>query len=102
MAPRARSTHSDTGLLNGEPRKLVIQGAEILFATVARTQREMLDFAALRLEKDGDTIRELTACQTWTDALSVQSRWVQETIRDYAAEATKLLALSTNADRQAS
>jgi hypothetical protein len=44
----------------------------------------------------------LTACRNWTDALTVQSRWVQETMRDYTAEASKLLALYTDAERQES
>ena len=62
----------------------------------------MLEFVSRRAEKNGEVLRELTACQNWTDALSVQSRWVQEMVQDCAARTTKLLALPTSAGRQES
>jgi hypothetical protein len=101
MAQQARSYDTDnvtrfTGALpNGEFGQAMIPGTDTLFATFAHRQREMLDFIVMRLEKDGEVIRELTACRNWPDALTVQARWVQETIRDYTAEASKLLAFST-------
>jgi Phasin protein len=105
-AQRARSNYTDnvtrfTGAFgNGNSAQPIVQGAEALFATFAKSQREMLDFVSMRLEKDSDTIRELTSSQNWTDALSIQSRWVQETIRDYTEEATRLLALYTRVGRE--
>ena len=54
----------------------------------------------MRLEKDGELIRELGACQNWADALTVHSRWVQETLRDYTAETSKLFAFSMSAEQQ--
>jgi Phasin protein len=107
-AQRARSKDTPdipqfTGALtNGHSWQSMIPGAETLLATLANSQREMLDFASMRLEKDGDAIREVTACRNWTDALTVQSRWSQEMLRDYTAETTKLLALYTNAGGQES
>jgi hypothetical protein len=107
-AQRARSTYTDnitqfTGaLMNGHSGHSMIPGAETLFATLAASQREMLDFVSRRLEKNGEVMREVTACRNWADALTVQSRWVQEMMRDYSAEATKLLALYTSAEKQES
>ena len=101
-AQRARSTYTDnitpfTGVLpNGDFGQPMIRGAETLFAIFANSQRQTLDFAVMRMEKDGNLIRELTACRNWTDAFGVQSRWIQETIRDFTAQTTKLLALSAN------
>ena len=105
-AQQARSSYADNvtqftrALTNYEPGQLMIPGTDTLFATFASRQREMLDFMAMRLEKDGEVIRKLGSCQNWTDALAVQSQWVQETIHDYTAAATKLLALDTKAERQ--
>ena len=107
-AQRARSHYTKnvtrfTGALtNGPAGQSMIPGAETLMASFAASQREMLEFVSMRLEKDGEVFRELTACRNWTDALTVQSRWVQETMRDYTAEASKLLALYTDAERQES
>ena len=105
-AQPARSTYADNvtqftrALTHNEPGQFMIPGTDTLFATFADRQREMLDFVAMRLAKDGEAIRELGSCRNWADALAMQSHWVQETIRDYTAEATKLLALYTNAERQ--
>jgi Phasin protein len=107
-AQRARSNYTDnvtpftSAFANGHSGQSMIQGAEALFATFAMSQREMLDFVSMRLEKDSEAIRELTSSHNWADALTVQSRWVQETIRDYTAEAAKLLALYTKTGRDMS
>jgi Phasin protein len=105
-AQRARPTDTNTiipfagALANGHLGQLMLPGAEAFFATLAASQHEMLDFVSRRAEKNGEVLRELTACQNWTDALSVQSRWVQEMVQDCTAETTKLLTLSTTAVRQ--
>jgi hypothetical protein len=105
-AQQARSTYADNvtqftrALTHNEPGQFMIPGTDTLFATFADRQREMLDFMAMRLEKDGEVIRELGSCRNWADALTVQSRWVQEAIRDYTAEASKLFAFSTSAEQQ--
>jgi Phasin protein len=106
-AQRARPTDTNHlvpfagALANGHLGQLMLPGAEAFFAAMAASQREMLDFVSRRAEKNGEVLRELTACQNWTDALSVQSRWMQEMMQDCTAETTKLLALSTTAGRQA-
>ena len=55
----------------------------------------MADFMSLRTEKDSKFFREALACKNPTDALSVQSHWMEETLRDYSAEMTKMLAIYT-------
>lgn len=104
---RARSTYSDqsekltSSLGAREAEFLVTRGAETIFSAIAEGQRELLSFMAMRLEKDGDFIRQATACQNWPDVLAVQSRWVQEMLGDYTGEATKMLAIcSSNAGRK--
>jgi Phasin protein len=99
---RARSTYSDqsnkltSNLASRESEFLVAPGAEIMLSTVVEGQREMLSFVAMRLEKDSDFIRQATACRNWPDILAVQSRFVQEMLRDYSSEATKMLAICSN------
>jgi hypothetical protein len=64
------------------------------FSTMAACQREVLEFMSRRLERDGEAMREAIACRNIGDALAVQTRWLDETLRDYSDEATRLLALS--------
>jgi Phasin protein len=70
-------------------------GMEAWFATVSGCQREMMDFVSNRLAKDSETMREMLDCKNPTDAMEIHSRWVQETIRDYGAEMTKMAAIYT-------
>jgi hypothetical protein len=60
---------------------------------VTEAQREITDFIAKRLEKDSDAIRDFGQCTTIADAVQVQLRWAQETMRDYGTEMTKLIAI---------
>ena len=55
----------------------------------------MMGFMSMRLEKDGETAREMLGCRNLADATAVQSRWLEETLRDYNSEMTKLMTLYT-------
>ena len=55
----------------------------------------MADFMSLRSEKDTKVFREALACKNPTDALSVQSHWMEETLRDYSAGMARMLAIYT-------
>ena len=62
-------------------------------AGVTALQREMLDFVANRLKKDGVAIRGAIASGNLGDALSIQQQWVTETVNDYLTESTKVVRL---------
>lgn len=80
-----------------EPNGLVSIAPAAWWSTMAACQREMLEFMSHRLEKDGETVREAVACRNVGDALAVQTRWIDEALRDYSSEASRLLALYTSA-----
>lgn len=50
-----------------------------------------------RLAKDGEAIKDTLSSRNWSDALAVQARWVNETIRDYNAEVAKLIVFYSKA-----
>ena len=64
-----RSTTSDTLRSAGEfalPRdtsQALAKAAETWFAASAECQREMMGFMSMRLEKDGETAREMLDCR---------------------------------------
>jgi hypothetical protein len=47
-----------------------------------------------RLSKDADAVRELGQCRSWEDTSGVRSRWLQDTFKDYGAQATKVMAIN--------
>jgi hypothetical protein len=71
------------------------EGMEAMVATAAAWQREAMDFVASRLAKDSETMRKLGTCKDPTESLAIYSRWVQETMQDYSAEATRLVETCT-------
>ena len=61
----------------------------------AECQREMMSFMSMRLEKDSETTREILGCGSLADVTAIQSRWLEETVRDYNSEVTKLMGIYT-------
>ena len=55
----------------------------------------MIAFVSMRLEKDAETTREMMGCRSVADATAIQSRWMEETLRDYNAEMGKLMTILT-------
>jgi hypothetical protein len=61
--------------------------------TVSECQRELMDFVSERLAKDNDTVRQIMASKSPADAFEAQSRWAQQTVADYSAETSRILAI---------
>ncbi len=70
-------------------------GTEAWWARSSEHQSEMLDFMSHRLSKASEAVRELGQCRSWEDdASSVQSKWIEDTLTDYSAQATKVAAIN--------
>src|SRR3954452_4837393 len=81
--------------LSGDNNQALAKAAEPWFAATTESQREMMGFASMRLEKDGEALREMMACKSLADVTATQSRWIEETLRDYTAEMTKVMSIYT-------
>jgi hypothetical protein len=57
-------------------------------------QSEMLDFMSHRLSKASQAARELGQCRSWEGASGVQSKWLTDTLEDYSAQSTKVMAIN--------
>jgi Phasin protein len=68
-------------------------GTDAWWSAMSEYQSEVLDFMAHRLAKDSHAVRELGECQNWRDVADLQSKWVEDTFRDYSKEATKIMAI---------
>ena len=81
--------------LSGDSGRALANATETWFAAATECQREMMSFMSMRVEKDGETAREMLGCRNLADATAIQSRWLEETIRDYNSEMTKLIGIYT-------
>ena len=83
-----------TAFPDGGGRALA-NAAETWFAASTECQREMMSFVSMRLEKDAEATREVMGCKDLADMAAIQSRWMEETLRDYNAEMGKLMTICT-------
>ena len=97
-----RKTTASADVLRGPREQSATENSRTLvdhtgawLSTMNECQREIMDFIQMRLSKDGETTRELFNCRSPTEVAEVQSRWIQETFKDYGAETTKMLAIYT-------
>ena len=79
----------------GEGGRALANATETWFAAVTECQREMMTFVSMRLQKDTETTREMMGCRILADVTAIQSRWVEETLRDYNSEMSKLMTICT-------
>ena len=66
---------------------------ETMWSAMSECQRELAGLMALRMEKDTEAFREALTCRTVSDALSLQTRWVEGAMKDYGAGTDKMLSL---------
>lgn len=101
MTSRKSEAMTDTvrGLLDqrtiSENGRALADGMQAWFTTASECQREMADFMSNRLAKDNDTMRAMIGCRNPADAMEIYLRWVQEMVRDYGTEMTRLVAITT-------
>lgn len=77
----------------GLPTGAMLPGMEAWWSTMAEGQREFMHFMSDRIAKDGEAMQELIASRNWSEAMSIQSRWLQEMMRDYLDETRKMATL---------
>jgi len=85
---------SGLALADGSGRALA-NASEAWFAASTQCQREMMSFVSMRLEKDAEATREIMTCKNLADVAAIQSRWMEETLRDYNAEVSKMMTICT-------
>ncbi|WP_414471306.1 phasin family protein [Microvirga sp. M2] len=71
----------------------VARAAQTWLSATSQCQREMMDFMSRRLEKDGVAMRDILDCRNLADAVTLHSHWMEETLRDYNAEMSKLMTI---------
>jgi hypothetical protein len=93
MSARLRA-RAGSAFTDGNSQALA-NASESWFAAVTECQREMMGFVSMRLEKDGAAMRDMMACKSPADISAIQSRWIEDTMRDYNNEMNKLMTICT-------
>jgi hypothetical protein len=75
--------------------RALANATETWMAAATECQREVMSFVSMRLGKDAETTREIAACKNLADVTAIQSRWIEETLRDYSAEMGTLMTICT-------
>jgi hypothetical protein len=102
MTKAATSTDTIRDIMpTGASGAALFNSMETWWSAAGDWQREMANFMALRLGKDGETVREALTLKNLNDMLAVQSHWMDETMRDYSAEMTKILTIYTKYEADA-
>jgi hypothetical protein len=81
--------------LSGDSGRAMTNATETWLAAATECQREMMSFVSMRLEKDAETTRDMIGCGNLADATVIQSRWIDETLRDYNSEMARLMTICT-------
>lgn len=79
---------------------LMSRAGQAYTSGVAAIGEEMASFMQTRLQQNIALGESLTRCHTLTDMANVQRDWMKETTEEYAAEARKLIELSSNLMRE--
>lgn len=91
------SSDKASSLLSGDQQETVHELANFgtsVFGGLVKLNQEMLSFYSGRALQDMELQRELLGCTKFSDALDVQSRFLQKTAQQYSDEASRLLELS--------
>ncbi|MCB8819418.1 phasin family protein [Microvirga rosea] len=88
--------------MSGDSNRILANATETWFAAATECQREMMNFVSMRLGKDAETTRKMMGCRNLGDATAIQSRWIEEALRDYNSEITKLMSISTKSIKDGS
>lgn len=90
-----KSTKSTELGFASDSGRVLTNAAGSWFIASTECQREMIGFVSRRLDKDGEIAREMLGCKNTADVAAIQSRWVEETLRDYSSEMNKLMTICT-------
>ncbi|MEM9494705.1 MAG: phasin family protein [Pseudomonadota bacterium] len=76
--------------------EVATRAARAYFNGAVRLNREMTEFISTRFRKDFETARTLMTIKDGDAALQTQADFIEETLRDYADETSKMLNLAAD------
>lgn len=106
QAPQARAgatplfNPAEAAELNNRNMEFAARAARAYFNGATRLNQHMIDFVNARVKKDMETARALVTSKNSSDIFHAQSRFLEDAVRDYADEASKVFHLAAEITRE--
>jgi hypothetical protein len=81
--------------LNGAMVANMAQYGEACAKSFTAWQQEAIRFLTERLHKNSEAARAFSQCHNWEDMVALQKEWAQAASEDYAEEARRLSAMTS-------
>ena len=91
---------ADAARLNNRNMEYAARAARAYFNGATRLNQHMIDFVNARVKKDMETAHALVTCKNSSDLFHAQSRFLEDAVRDYADEASKVFTLAAEITRE--
>lgn len=91
---------ADAARLNNRNMEFAARAARAYFNGATRLNQHMIDFVNARVKKDMETAHALVTCKNSSDVFHAQSRFLEDAVRDYADEASKVFTLAAEITRE--
>ena len=105
----SHSTHADATPLfnpadattqNNRNMEFAARAARAYFNGATKINQEMINFVNARVKKDMETARTIVTCRNSSDLFNAQAQFLEEALRDYADEASRMFHLAAEITSQ--
>lgn len=91
---------ADAARLNNRNMEFAARAARAYFNGATRLNQHMVDFVNARVKKDMETAHAIVTCKNSSDLFHAQSRFLEDAVKDYADEASKVFTLAAEITRE--
>lgn len=85
---------------NSAAAEALMKASRAYWDALGELNGELYGFFNKRLKHDMDLSQSMATCGDWQQATRLQQDWARTTMEDYAAEATKLMELCSQANME--
>jgi hypothetical protein len=88
---------TEFGAFNRRALEIASRASRAYLNGAAKYNQELMGFVSSRLKKDVEAAQALMSSKSREDAFQAQANFVEDLMKDYSEEASKILALGTEA-----
>lgn len=91
---------ADAATQNNRNMEFAARAARAYFNGATKINQEMINFVNARVKKDMETARAIVTCRNSSDLFNAQASFLEEALRDYADEASRMFHLAADITSQ--
>ncbi len=85
---------TETAAQNNRNMEFAARAARAYFNGATKINQEMINFVNARMKKDMETAHMIVTCKTSSDLFHAQANFLEEAVKDYADEASRIFHLA--------